>query len=74
MGAFSIELRRRGGKTINDIYGVQSKPAIGEWFECQVDNKTVTARVVAIRHHPRTGFETILAQEVEPRAGGSQPL
>ena len=53
MGAFSIELRRRGGKTINDIFGVPNKPAIGERFECQVDNKTVKATVVAIRQPKR---------------------
>jgi hypothetical protein len=67
MGAFSIELRRRGGKTINNILGVQNKPAVGEWFECPVGDKTVKARVIAIRHHPRSGFETIVAQEVEFR-------
>jgi hypothetical protein len=72
MGAFSIELRLRGGRTIDNILGVQNKPAIGEWFECPVGDKIVKARVVAIRHHPRSGFETIVAQEVEP--GGSRSL
>ena len=72
MGAFSIELRRRGGKTISNILGLRDKPAVGEWFECPVDGRVVKARVIAIRHHPRSGFETIVAQEVEP--GGGQSL
>jgi hypothetical protein len=72
MGAFSIELRRRGGKTINSIFSLENKPAVGEWFECSLGGKVVKARVVAIRHHPRSGLETIIAQEVE--LGGSRPL
>jgi len=72
MGAFSIELRRRGGKTISNILGLSNRPAVGEWFECPLGDKVIRARVIAIRHHPRSGLETIIAQEVE--AGSSRPL
>jgi hypothetical protein len=65
MGEFSIELLRRGGKTTNKILRLRNKPAIGEWLECSVGGKIIEARVIAIRHHPSIGLETIVAQEVE---------
>jgi hypothetical protein len=64
MAALSIELRRKGGKKINNILGMQTKPAVGERFEIPVGNKVVKAKVIAIRHHPRSGLETIIAKEL----------
>ena len=67
MATFFIELRRKGGK-ISKIPGAQSKPAVGQPFECAVGKHRVKARVLAVRHYPQSRFETILAQEVDAGA------